>query len=258
MKIQYASDLHLEFEPTRSTFADILRNDDHSDILVLGGDICVLAEIRILREFLCYCAKIWNKVFYIPGNHEYYGMEYHEANTLLEKLCLECSVEFALFKIHTVRRESKDLCIIMTTLWSNVPVEHEDIITKSLNDYSLIRYNRSIFTPKISSEIHRSQKLQLFSLIDTLRQNDYIDIVIFTHHAPLMLQTSAPHFNGRPTNHAFATDCSVILDKDIKAWIFGHTHYNNSFYVKDTLFVSNQRGYNGNCPNYKISKTLTL
>ena len=62
MKIQYISDIHLEYQ---STLPNI---DQISDILVLAGDIGFPFSF-LYKEFLIDMNKKFKKIFLIAGNH---------------------------------------------------------------------------------------------------------------------------------------------------------------------------------------------
>ena len=74
MKIQYASDLHLEFEENR----DFLASNPikvAGDILVLAGDICPLIVQECAEAFWDWCEKHYDRILITPGNHEFYGTD---------------------------------------------------------------------------------------------------------------------------------------------------------------------------------------
>lgn len=293
VKIQHASDLHLEFEPNRTDFTDILlsqqsknfntepgTNERDEVYLVLGGDIGTLTQLPVLKRFLEYCVKNWTKVFYIPGNHEYYHSDYDDANRRLKVLCDEIGVIFALFESYVIHRPSsspstlfspspcRDIVLIMTTLWSDIPESNASIVKRSLNDYRLIttrdndekgRITRP-FTPELSTAIHLEQRSKLKALVTSICEERSADIVVFTHHSPHMTGTSDPIFEGKETNCAFSSDCSDIMKEGVPYWVYGHTHYNPKLLnVHGTMIVSNQRGYSGDlCDGYSPTKILIL
>jgi hypothetical protein len=95
MKIDYCSDLHLEFGPVSLP---------GGDVLILAGDIC---ESRSLRKnfhetklldrtpgafkyqdfFDFECAK-YQQVFYVMGNHEHYHGRYDRTYSELKSMLL--------------------------------------------------------------------------------------------------------------------------------------------------------------------------
>ena len=66
MKIQIASDLHLEHLEWRfQNYRGVEPTD--ADVLVLAGDIANGARaLELFQDWPC-------PVIYVPGNHEYYG-----------------------------------------------------------------------------------------------------------------------------------------------------------------------------------------
>lgn len=86
VKIQYASDLHLEFiENTR-----YLENNPIqpvADILMLAGDTSYLGDESFLKHpFWDWASKNYKQVIVIPGNHEFY--KGYDLGQLYEGWCL--------------------------------------------------------------------------------------------------------------------------------------------------------------------------
>ena len=73
MKIQYMSDLHLEFREN-SRFVKELEIPVTGDVLVLAGDTMYLRDTTApLGRFWKWASANYQEVLLIPGNHEYYG-----------------------------------------------------------------------------------------------------------------------------------------------------------------------------------------
>ena len=72
MKIQYASDLHLEF-PDNTRFLRTNSIVPVGDILVLAGDIGLLDDDTFSSHpFWDWAADNFKQTLVIPGNHEFY------------------------------------------------------------------------------------------------------------------------------------------------------------------------------------------
>ena len=73
MKIQYASDLHLELSGN-SKYVKEIPFEVTGDVLVLAGDTAYLRDKNLPdSKFWEGASENYRKVFLVPGNHEYYG-----------------------------------------------------------------------------------------------------------------------------------------------------------------------------------------
>ena len=71
MRIQYCSDLHLEFEQN----SKYLINNPlvvSGEILILAGDIIPLHDEFFKDSFFSFISNNYKQVFWVPGNHEFY------------------------------------------------------------------------------------------------------------------------------------------------------------------------------------------
>ncbi len=129
MKIQYCSDLHLEFPENRKFVA---RNplSPVGDILVLAGDIVTFRDLEKAHDFISFVSDHYAAVYWVPGNHEYYGSDINDRpNPLSEKLRENVYLGNNGSFIH------EGVKIVLSTLWGHISPAHEWDIQRSLMDY---------------------------------------------------------------------------------------------------------------------------
>ncbi len=74
MKIQYCSDLHLEFQQN-SYYLKANPLKPVGDILMLAGDIVPFSIMDKHAAFFKYVSDNFESAYWLPGNHEYYHFD---------------------------------------------------------------------------------------------------------------------------------------------------------------------------------------
>ena len=245
MKIQYASDLHLEFQDNR---AWLFRHGLQlvGDILVLAGDIIYLGNRQMMHnEYFDWLSDNYEQVYIVPGNHEYYG-GYELRDTLSD---FEMKVRPNVRYLNNKSVVAGDTELFFTTLWSKVPNACIADLQYGMNDFRLICYKNALL---FAGELNGLHDICLGWLGEALDKSAAKHKVVVSHHCP----TTNPIFNnhiGSRLNCGFMVDCdNFITQHNIDAWIFGHTHYNGSgtdvkecckLMIGDTKLLTNQLGY---------------
>lgn len=284
MKIQLASDVHLEFGP--------ISFDNHgADVLVLSGDICVASDVRardeygimsdrpdhtnVVHTFFQECSARFKHVIYIMGNHEHY---HGDIAITLDKLKTNLGY---LANLHILEKESviiDDVTFICGTLWTDM--NKEDPLTLSqirgvMNDYRIIKDSREPvhykdedghfhtrvgkFSPT-GSVVEHKEMLDLIK--KTVEGNPTGKFVVVGHHAPSKMSTKPRYEKEFIMNGAYSSDLSeFILDHpQIKLWTHGHTHHAFDYMIGSTRIVCNPRGYDGyeNDTEFDITKIFEV
>ncbi len=235
MKIQYASDLHLEL-PRNSRWIKNNPLNVSGDILVLAGDIAYLGTDCTNNPFWSWCADNYEQTLIVPGNHEYYGgfdLKYTLSAWNYE---LRSSVRYLNNTVVKIGHTS----IILSTLWSNIKVENALLIESGITDFHRIRYGGNRLDFAIFNDVHRCSLDYIRNAV-SLHAND--NIIVVSHHLPSQILVS-DRFKGSKLNDAFSSEHGQwIADSKIAYWIYGHSHTNIRGKIGNTEFLSNQLGY---------------
>lgn len=235
MKIQYCSDLHLEFLDNRKW---LLENPiiPVGDILIMAGDIVPFKEIHQHEKFFDYVSSHFKHTFWIPGNHEYYNSDISKRSGSFEEKIRDnvTLLNNTVKTIHGVR-------LVFSTLWSKISPEKQAIITQSLSDFRLIRKNDKRLTAQAYNELH----LESRKFLETTFKTKTIDpTIVVSHHPPTFINYPEKYAQSE-INEAFGTEmASVIENNSIDYWIYGHHHCNiDDFCIGQTKLITNQLGY---------------
>lgn len=251
MKIQLASDLHLEqinYKPglsyTASSSRDFLPQRiiapvPGADVLVLAGDIADAAYACTL--FADWPAEKRVPIIYVAGNHEFYG---HPIDPIYNKL----REGAALNNIHFLENDSVEIegvRFLGTTLWTDYRLELNrtqrqlmDFCGTRLNDHLRIRTGRHAFTPRDAFERHEVARAWLTT--ELAKPFDGKTVVV-SHHAPHPLSIH-PRFIGDQLNAAFVSDLSDLMP-GVDLWLHGHVHDSFDYQVGRCRVVANPAGY---------------
>ena len=238
MKIQYCSDLHLEFhENLRMMNAKDPAIEVAGDILVIAGDVGYLVDNNVERLRLWkWMSESYRQVLMVAGNHEFYNnSDITEKGESWQKI-FHPNVGYYHNKV--VRIDDTDF--IMSTLWSRISPVDEMVVQSGINDYRQILYNRHRLTARdITDEFEKN-----FAFIqNAVETSDAEKIVVVTHHLPTFAAIDK-RYSGDPLNVAFATELgNYIADSRINAWVYGHAHHQTDLMIGNTHLVSNPLGY---------------
>lgn len=235
MKIQYCSDLHLEM-PANAAYMKKWPLEPEGEVLILAGDILPFSLHKTEAEFIDYIADHFGMVYWVPGNHEYFGIDAATvANPLLEKLRSNVWLGNNQVLVH------KDVSLICTTLWSKINVINALDIQRSVTDFRNIEWEGKRFTTREFNQLHNQSMTFLKGALTEVSTEKKI---VVTHHVPT-LQNYPNRYKNSPINGAFVTELfELVHDSGAHFWIYGHHHYNiPAFTIGSTTLLTNQLGY---------------
>ncbi len=181
MKLQYCSDLHLEF-PDNKKYLKAKPLQPKGDILLLAGDIVPFVAIDNHKDFFNYISHNFEVTYWIPGNHEFYYFDVSTKSGMINE-----KIRKNVFLVNNMAIYYENLKIIFTTLWSKISLANEWQIERGMSDFHAIKYNRYRFSSLQFNKMHEES-------IQFLKQEqgkNYVGkTVVVTHHVPTFFKLS--------------------------------------------------------------------
>lgn len=236
MKIQYCSDLHIEFQ-TNTLFLSKYPLKPIAEVLILAGDITYLRKDFYEHPFFDYVSENWKIVFWIPGNHEFYcgidmlNYDFSEPIKIRKNILL----------VNNITLKIEDINIIFSTFWSKIDKLHKKFIENNVSDFHAIVYNEQKLSANKFNELHKEALYFIENECEKLKNEKKI---VVTHHLPSNY-CNHKDFQGSKLNSAFCTDLTDFVNKcEADYWIYGHSHRNMpEFLIGKTKMLTNQLGY---------------
>ena len=237
MKIQIASDLHLEFLENDYPGECLVRVAKDIDVLVLAGDIANGAKAFHLF------AEIAQRVptIYVAGNHEFYGHSIDTARNEMREVSARCGIHY----LENNFVEIGGVRFLGCTLWTDYNLcgdenQHRSmrIAEGALADHVLIRANREDFTADDALSLHAQSRSWLSGEI---AKSFAGKTVVVSHHGPHP-RSIATRFAGNPLNPGFISDLSELM-QGADLWLHGHVHDGFDYAVGRCRVLTNPAGY---------------
>lgn len=249
-RIQYVSDLHLEFYD-KATFPLLVK--PCARFLALAGDIGQPTN-KAYHSFLQYVSEHWDKVFYVAGNHEFYThhgktWRYHPPTTMRERAETLRQAVKPYANIHyldahnpSVYLEDYNVVVVGSTLWSHIPDEHLVDAVCEYSDMNFIAMDGGRhMRPEDINALHAHDKSLLETQIHAWGARG-AQVCVLTHHMP-SYRLISPRYATDPLNCCFASKCDALMRPHVRAWIYGHTHNASTIIRGKTICAVNARGY---------------
>jgi len=234
MRIQLASDLHLEFKRPRMS-ALLVEPALEANLLVLAGDID--HGTAAIEAFANWPVP----VLYVAGNHEFYGRNWEDTREELRKAAAGTNVTLLdndLVVVDGVR-------FLGATMWTDFRVrgmlqsQSMREVGLALNDYfHITTESGQLLKPSDTLAAHIASRNWLEA---ELVKPWAGPTVVVTHHGPHPLSVH-PRFIGNRINGGFVSDLTDLL-RFPKLWIHGHVHDSFDYSVAGCRVVANPAGY---------------
>ena len=252
LRIQLASDLHLEH--LEGSFPDVklIAPAANADLLVLAGDIA--NGTRAIELFATWPVP----VLFVAGNHEYYDRCWEDTRADIRNAARGTSVIFldneiadlSIFSGWCASRRDvvQRIRFLGSTMWTDYRyragrtqgqlMEHAEL---HIRDHFAIKTKDGRFTAGHALREHEFSRAWLEQELSTSFNGT---TVVLTHHAPHPLSVHPRYLSqdSLATNAAYVSNLEPLLHKaDI--WLHGHVHDSFDYHVRGCRVVANPRGY---------------
>ena len=281
VNIQLLSDLHLESNPHfRAAPAP------GADVLVLAGDIgsyqegSQLAHLGIadfgLAQFsplpISQGGAAWpTPVLFVPGNHEYDGLDFDEAHARLKETCQRLGLTW-------LERDTVVLGgvrFVGCTLWTDfdaltareasgggmtlgAQLKAREKAFRAANFYLKKNHSLQGGQPMLAEDLRAQGLISQDWLRAALTTPFDGPTVVVTHFAPT-LDSADPRYGLNPGTAGFCNALDALLPL-ATLWLHGHLHCANDFVRSGCRVVANPLGYarKGEQDAFKPSACITV
>lgn len=237
-RLQYLSDIHLEkYGNALRTTLDQLK--PRAPNLALLGDIGCPFEDNY-QDFLLTCARRYDHVYLVSGNHEYYGASIRATNRQINKVCELAPKKNLHFLQNTLVSSdptSFDAPLIAgCTLWSEIDaktVPHSKDFERIWSAYQRENHPTELRRRPLTLDeylaLHRRDVAWLKGVITKAER----PLIVLTHHLPSYRMISPRFYSPSHHHDAFASNLYDLFQPPLVSWLCGHTHDNREILINN-------------------------
>lgn len=259
MEVVVVSDVHNEFRhsPPSPDHVILPTEGDKDRVLVVAGDLGEARKPETWQPYLEQWCDRFRHVIYVPGNHEFFGMDIKQA--VFDQALFALDIDNLTYSgLIGDKVEIDGVRFVCTPLYSPMgsDVATKELIRTSIYDFSVITYEVFKLRPEDYENFHE----MCMRHIDSSVKSDGLKNVIVTHWTPSH-KSSAPRYRNSPINDYFSNHLDYYITEDWNpdVWIHGHTHDAYDYDLGGTRIVCNPYGYPHDFDNgYVPRKTLEI
>lgn len=253
MKFNLMSDIHFEGRNVPFLESPFPSPENRGDVLLLAGDIIQYNLLNLSHSypfthfynFIEEASLLYDKVFMVFGNHEYYDGVIGKAKAAFDQFFRE----YGFVNCHTLDDEYVELqpglFLYGTTLWTdfNKSPTEEMRAQFAMNDYTYIQADSKesvkFLTSRETAELHASSYAKF---VDFLEKHPDDKVMLLCHHAPsyLSLSDADSYYSA-----AYASELTgLYYMSNLVGICHGHTHHCVEYELTASCVVrSNPVGY---------------
>lgn len=224
MRLRIFSDVHTEFhrDGGRAFVEGLPRRP--GDVALLAGDI---ATAPGLFEALALFGRHFERVVFVPGNHDWYGASREQMARLRERVARSLP-HVSWLEESTVVLDGQRF--LGTSLWFPDSAAAR-ALRGAMPDFTAI----ADFEAWIWSAFERARAF----LTASVQAGD----VVVSHHLPSP-RSVALRFSASPLNAYFVGDVEdLIRERQPRLWVHGHTHESLDYRIGSARVLCNPFGY---------------
>lgn len=242
--IQIFSDLHIDLWDKLPILPV------NAKYLFLAGDICKLNNFFFF-PFFDYCSLNWEKVFYTPGNHEFYSKKRNYGELDFEyKLKISERYKNVYYLNNSSAQLNENCNVYGSVFWTNPPFVRTVVAKNHINDYNCISYFNESRGYVIDLDISYTKELSksAFDKLQTYLNVTNKNTIVMTHFPPFRSGSCNPKYLEKKSlkNLYFSWPDETIDNfnlTNVPIWISGHTHWSYKIKINNCVFIGNQLGY---------------
>jgi Icc-related predicted phosphoesterase len=238
MKILPLSDLHVDcYKPQENVKLLLKIEETKPEVIISAGDEGELRRDAV-RQFVKDLCKIAPVVF-VKGNHSFWYSDKNDVDSYVKELKLSSNFNHLHYgKTLTINGQK----FIGDTLWYPYTTEE-----KGFPDFRAIYRFRDWY-----GKDHDATVKYITENVDK-------DTIVVTHHLPSQMCIDKKYIDDTEWNYFFCHDMTgLIMDKQPKAWFFGHSHEPRNFKLGNSRLISNPRAYPGEEQDIKFDPKMII
>jgi len=243
--IQIYSDIHIEINRILPNIKPLAK------YLFLAGNICMLNH-PLFFKFLDYCSPLWTKIFYTPGNHEFYS---NKSNYNALDFEYDLKIKSRYKNIFYLNRKAvplnDNIDVYGSVFWTNelnISDSYIDNDSRSINQFSEIKKHNIPIDKKFIKCLSNDDFTHLSGYLNSTNKSK--KIIIITHFPPTQDGTMSVNQTQEFKNYnAWNNILDPLNLTNVIAWISGHTHWSyNLTYEQNEASVLESREKINNYP----------
>lgn len=223
-----------------------------AEVLTVAGDLTNWTERERGEEWLINEAQYYEHVFFVLGNHEYYGAPAFETVAAWWNIAEKKWPRNLHFLAHGFYFIHRNMMFLGETLWTRATPAQAVLFPFVMNDAHACR---GLNAAKLNAaNIRAREDIERNVLI---AQNFGLNTFVITHHLPTE-EVTTPRWKENKYNCFFANEAGWAEGLGVNTWHFGHTHDTVNMEHCGTRYICNPYGYHGHATNAEYDNTKVI